>query len=108
VHSVRACVGIMMTLPQIAASVLAVGSIGGAGVALDHLHVAAEDFEQYIQAQLVSDERDYVQELKKDIRDITGALIKDPGEEYLVEARAELIDELCELREDDRLCKDDE
>ena len=98
----------MMSLPQIAASLAAVGSIGGGAIALDNMHVASEDFEKYIEQQLVSDERDYVQELKKDIRDVTGALLDDPDEEYLIEARAELVDELCELRPDDRLCEDDD
>ena len=62
------------------------------------------DFEQYIEQQQLADDREYVQELKKEIRDITGALQVDPGEVYLIEARAELIDELCEIRPDDRLC----
>ena len=97
-----------MSLTQIAASVAAVGSIGGAGMALDHLHVSSESFKEYIEAQQMADERAYVQDLKKDIRDITGALQDNPGEQYLIEALSELIDELCEIRPDDRLCDDDE
>jgi len=96
----------MMTLTQIGAAVIATGVIGGSALTLDRLHVAAEDFEQYIEQQQMSDERSYVQELKKDIRDITGALLEDPEEEYLIEALAELIDELCEIRPDDRLCEE--
>ena len=96
----------MMSLTQMAAAVVAIGSIGGAGVALNELHVAAEDFDKYIEQQMASDDRDYVLELKKDIRDITGALILDPDEQYLIEALAELTDALCELRPDDRLCEE--
>jgi hypothetical protein len=69
----------MITLPQIAASVVAVGSIGGGALALDRLHVAAEDFEKYIEQQQMADERSYVQELKEDIRNIKKALIEISG-----------------------------
>ena len=98
----------MMTLTQIAAACTAVGVIGGGALGLDKLHVASEDFDKYIEQRIMSDERDYVQELKKDIRDITGALIDDPDEEYLIEALAEMLDQLCELRPEDRLCEVDE
>jgi len=96
----------MMSLPQMAAAVAAVGAIGGSGIALDKMHVAAEDFKQYIEQQQLADERLYVQRLKEDIREIRGALAEDPDEEYLIEALAELIDELCEIRPDDRLCEE--
>jgi len=96
----------MISLPQMAAAVVAVGSIGGGALALDRMHVAAEDFKQYIEQQQMSDEREYVQDLKKDIRDIQGSLLDNPDEDYLVEALAELIDELCEIRPDDRLCEE--
>ena len=95
----------MMSLTQMAASVVAVGSIGGGALALDKMHVAAEDFKQYIEQQQMSDERSYVQELKEDIREIKGALIDFPDEEYLVEALAEIVDELCEIRPEDKLCE---
>lgn len=94
-----------MNLPTIAAAVVAVGSIGGGALALDKMHVASEDFREYIEQQQMSDERDYVQDLKKDIRDITGALLEDPDEQYLIEALAEMMDELCEIRPEDRLCE---
>jgi hypothetical protein len=68
----------MMSLPQIAAAVVAAGSIGGAGIALDKMHVASEDFKNYIEQQ--------------------------QDEEFLVEALADLTDELCELRPEDKLC----
>jgi hypothetical protein len=97
-----------MSLPKIAASVAAVGTIGGGALTLDRLHVAAEDFEKYIQQQQMADEREYVQDLKKDIRDVKSALILHPGEEWLQEELAELIDELCEIRPDDRMCEVDE
>ena len=94
----------MMSLPQIAAAVVAVGSIGGGALALDKMHVASEDFKEYIEQQQMADDRDYVLKLKKDIREITGALQSDPDEEYLIESLAELTDALCEIRPDDRLC----
>ena len=97
-----------MSLPQIAAAVVAVGSIGGGALALDRMHVASEDFREYIEQQQMADERAYVQDLKKDIRDVTGALIESPDETYLLEALAEMIDELCEIRPDDSLCDEPE
>ena len=96
----------MFSLPQIAAGVVAVGSIGGGALALDKMHVAAEDFKEYIEQQQEADDRAYAQELKKSIREVTGALLEDPDEEYLIEALAGLIDELCEVRPDDRLCNE--
>ena len=94
----------MTSLPQLAAAVLAVGSIGGGALALDKMHVASEDFKEYIEQQQLADDRDYVLTLKKDIRDIKAALIDDPDEPYLIHALEELIDELCEFRPDDNLC----
>jgi hypothetical protein len=96
-----------LSLPKIAASVAAAGTIGGGALALDKLHVASEDFEKYIQQQQMADEREYVQDLKKEIRDVKAALISHPDEEWLQEGLAELIDELCELRPDDRMCDGD-
>ena len=60
-----------MSLPQLAAAVLAVGSIGGGALALDKMHVASEDFKEYIEQQQLADDRDYILTLKKDIRDIS-------------------------------------
>ena len=93
----------MISLPQIAAAVVAAGSIGGGALALDKMHVASEDFKDYIEQQQVADERRYIQELKKNIREIQGELLVEQ-DQYLIEALAEMIDELCELRPDDRLC----
>ena len=96
----------MISLPQIAAAVVAVGSIGGGALALDKMHVASEDFREYIEQQQMADEREYVQELKEDIREVRTALLSHPGDEYLMGALADLLDELCEFRPDDRLCED--
>jgi len=93
-----------MSLTQIAAGVVAVGTIGGGALTLDHLHVASQDFKEYIEQQQIDDERAYVQDLKEDIRNVRAALIDYPDEEFLIEELAELIDELCEYRPDDRLC----
>jgi hypothetical protein len=95
-------------LAKAAATVTAVGVVGGGAVTLNELHVAAEDFDKYIQQQQIADDRDYVLQLKKDIREVQGALATNPDEEYLVDALAELIDELCEFRPDDRMCEVDE
>ena len=97
----------MMSITQMAAAVVAIGSIGGGALALDKMHVAAEDFKDYIEQQQMSDDRDYVLELKKDIRDVRGALIEYPDEGFLIESLAELIDSLCEIRPDDTLCEGD-
>jgi len=94
----------MIALTKIAASVVAVGTIGGGALTLDHLHVASEDFKDYIEQQQMSDERGYVLELKKDIRELQGALASDPDDQYLADVLVDMIDELCEIRPDDREC----
>ena len=96
----------MISLPQIAAAVVAVGSIGGGALALDKMHVASTDFKEYIEQQQMSDEREYVQDIKEELRDIRLALLAHPGDEYLEDALADLLDELCEIRPDDRLCEE--
>jgi hypothetical protein len=98
----------VITLPQIAASVAAVGAIGGSALAVDRLYVAQADFKDYIEQQQMADEREYVRELKKDIREVQSALEESPGEEYLISALAEMIDDLCEVRPDDSLCEVDD
>ena len=94
----------MISLPQIAAAVVAIGSIGGGALALDKMHVASEDFKEYIEQQQIADDREYVRDLKKDIRDVTSALSVDPDDNFLLNELADLVDELCEVRPDDRLC----
>jgi len=94
----------MMTFAQIGQAVIATGIIGGGALTLDHLHVASGDFDKYIEQQLVSDERAYVLELKKDIRELRAEL--DPSDQYLVGILADMIDELCEIRPDDRECQE--
>ena len=89
-----------MTLTQIAATVVAIGTIGGGALTLDRLHVASEDFEKHLAYQ----ESRYVLELKKDIRELRKILIEE-SDEYLEGALADLLDELCELRPDDRECE---
>lgn len=96
----------MISLTQAAATVVAITSIGGGALALDRMHVAAEDFKDYIEVQQKSSERDYILKLKKDIRDIRTALSTNPDETYLIEALADAVDDLCELRPEDRLCED--
>jgi hypothetical protein len=97
----------MISLPQIAASVVAAGSIGGGALALDRLHVSSETFDKYIEQQIANDERDWIIELKKTIREIQYALYTRPGDEFLTESLAEVIDELCAVKPDDRLCHED-
>ena len=89
-----------------AAIVTSLGVIGGGAVSLDTRHVRADDFEKYIEQQQMDYERSYVRELKREIRDVQGALADDPDEPYLQDALLELIDELCEYRPDDKLCDD--
>ena len=94
----------MNPLIAAAATVTAIGTIGGGALALDKLHVAAAEFEQYLEQQQVADEREYVRDLKKDIRDVKAALLSHPDDEFLLGELADLMDELCEIRPDDRLC----
>lgn len=82
-----------------AATVTAIGTIGGGALYLNELHVASEDFEKYIKGQ----ESRYVLELKKEIRQVKESLaIHD--DEYLEDLLDELIDALCEMRPEDDLC----
>ncbi|NOX49186.1 MAG: hypothetical protein GXP16_01445 [Gammaproteobacteria bacterium] len=83
---------------------MAVASIGGGALALDRMHVATGDFNEYMERQRVSDERDYVLQLKKDIRGIMKSLSTRPNDEYLINSLADAIDDLCDLRPADRLC----
>ena len=96
----------MISLPQMAAAVVAIGSIGGGALALDKMHVASQDFKEYIEQQQIADEREYVRDLKKDIRDVKAALTVHPEDEFLLDELADLIDELCEIRPDDRICSE--
>jgi hypothetical protein len=97
----------MMSITQIAAAVTAVVAIGGTAVGLNELHVPAAEFEQYLEQEQMADEREFVQDLKEDIREINYALREHPGDEYLEAELAAMIDELCELRPKDRLCDDE-
>lgn len=90
----------MVSLPQIAAAVVAVGTIGGSALTLDNLHVAKSDFEKHLEYE----ESRYVLELKKDIRELR-QLLKEKDDQYLANALQDLIDTLCEIRPDDRECK---
>jgi hypothetical protein len=95
-----------MSLTQIAAAVAAVGVIGGSALTLNGLHVSAGDFDKYIEQQQMADDREYVRDLKEDIREVRSALLIHDGDDFLVEELADLIDELCEYRPDDRLCSE--
>ena len=95
----------MISLPQIAAAVLAAGSIGGGALALDRMHVASEDFREYIEQQQHADEANYVLDLKEQIREVRQMLSLHPDDGYLMEELEALTDELCEIRPDDRLCQ---
>ena len=89
----------MLSLPQVAATVVAIGTIGGSALTLDNMHVAKADFEQH----LAYEQSRYVLELKKEIRELRRLLeLKD--DQYLEDALADLVDELCEIRPDDREC----
>jgi hypothetical protein len=91
-----------------ASIVVAIGTIGGGTMTLNKMHVASEDFKEYIEQQLAADEREYVRDLKGDIRDVRAALLVHVDDEYLIEELADLIDELCEVRIEDRLCEVDD
>jgi hypothetical protein len=95
----------MISITQIAASVVAVGTIGGGALTLDNLHVAAEDFKEYIEQQQQADEAEYVLALKQDIRELRQLLMLHPDDEYIANELQSMVDELCEFRPDDRLCE---
>ncbi len=86
------------------AIVAAIATIGGSTLTLNKLHVSSEDFREYIEQEQMADEREYVRDIKGDIRDVRSALLVHVDDEFLLDELADLIDELCELRPDDRLC----
>ena len=55
----------------------------------------------------MNDESDYILTLKKDILEVRFALAISPGDQYLTEALAEMIAELCLIRAEDRLCAEE-
>ena len=63
--------------------------------------VHVSDFDQHLE----NDERRYVLELKKAIREIEQHLQSDPNDPYLLQDYQETLDLLCELRPEDRLCE---
>ena len=91
----------MISLTQVGQAVIATGIIGGGALTLDHMHVATEDFEKY----LAYEQSRYVLQLKKDIREIRNVLAEDPSDQYLAGILADMIDELCEMRPEDRECE---
>lgn len=95
----------MISLPQIAAAVVAAGTIGGGALTLDRMHVASDDFRQYIEQQQIADEQNYVLDLKEQIREVMQLIRMHLDDEYLLEALAEMVAELCEIRPADRLCE---
>jgi hypothetical protein len=94
----------MMDIIAASKMVGAIGMIGGGALALNELHVPAAEFEQYLAAE----ETRYVLELKKEIRQAREALREHPDDEFLDEHYQTLIDALCELRPDDRMCEEEE
>lgn len=93
-----------MNFKNAAATVAAIGAIGGSALALDKLHVASEDFDAYIEQRQAADDRNYVRALKEDIRNVSQALQDRPGDSFLTNELLSLIDELCEYRPSDRMC----
>lgn len=75
-------------------------AFGGIEVA-DSRYASAADFSSHLEAE----QSRYVLELKQQIRDINRRLDRDPDNDYLRDELHDLIDTLCELRPDDRLCK---
>lgn len=84
-----------------ASTVVAIGSIGGGALYLNELHVASEEFDRYIKSQ----ETRYVLELKREIRQVRQALTSHPDDDYLNDRIMELIEGLCEIRPEDKLCQ---
>lgn len=64
-------------------------------------HVPVSSYEQHLE----NEESQYVLALKKEIREVSRLLESEPEDEYLQEALADLLDTLCELRSNDRLCQ---
>lgn len=81
---------------------IAVVTLIGAGLAWAVSNfVTASSFD----AHLTAEERRYVLDLKADLRQIDKDIDDNPGDQGLIDDREELLDELCELRPSDRLCR---
>jgi hypothetical protein len=70
--------------------------IDAAIVAADH--VPASEFQEYLEQREVADEREYVLDLKAQIREVRYALIDRPDDEFLLDLLDSLEQELCEYR----------
>jgi hypothetical protein len=69
-------------------------------------HVPASEFNEYLQQQQMADEREYVLDLKEQIREVRYALVQRPDDEYLLEEYEGLVALYCEYRPDDEgLCE---
>jgi hypothetical protein len=88
----------MKMIIQAAAVITAIGTIGGGALYLDNAHVPASEFQQYIEQQQIADEREYVLDLKAQIREVRYALIDRPDDEFLLDLLDSLEQELCEYR----------
>lgn len=75
--------------------------IGGALAWAVTNFVPASTFDDHLTAE----ERRYVLDLKADIRQIDKDIRVNPGDQGLLDDREELLDELCEIRPKDRLCR---
>lgn len=79
--------------------VTAIGVIAGGAYGLNEMHVPAAEYEKHLK----NEERQYVLELKRQIRELQKAVRE--GDEYAVDYLADAIATLCELRPSDKLCK---
>ena len=64
-------------------------------------HVPASEFQEYLEQREASDEREYVLDLKAQIREVRYALIDRPDDEFLLDLLESLEEELCEYRPDE-------
>jgi hypothetical protein len=68
-------------------------------------HVPAAEFNEYLEQQQIADEREYVLDLKEQIREIRYAMRNHPDDPYFIEELEKLEAELCEYREEE--CEDE-
>ena len=85
----------MNTLTQAAAAIVAIGSIGGGALTLDHMHVAAEDFDRYLAKERVGTIFEYMDQVR----------VQGP-QPWLCQALEEELIELCVDLPEHPMCMD--
>ena len=95
----------MNVIETATAVVIMLGAVGGSALTLNKMHVASEDFDAYLEQRQMTDDEQYLLNLKADIRELRALLLEYPDEEDFQEDLIELMDKLCLRLPSDRMCQ---